>query len=753
MPRAACQITIRGVVQGVGFRPFVYRVAQRHQVCGWVLNDVGGVEVHAEGAAADVAAFIEELRSNPPPAATIANFAVREVDPRNHTTFEIRGSQRESSPTVRISPDLAVCTDCLRELNDPADRRYRYPYINCTNCGPRYSIIRRLPYDRANTTMAAWQLCQPCREEYENPLDRRYHAQPTACETCGPGYCLIDEEEHLRDSRSAVLSAAERLREGAILAIKGIGGYHLACDAGNAIALVALRTRKFRKEKPFALLARDLDTARRIVDLSAEHERLLLDRARPIVLAPAKEEWPLVAPDNAALGIMLPYTPLHDLLFDAGAPKLLVLTSANRSSEPIAYRDDDAQARLTGIADAFLIGQRPIARRVDDSVVAVRDGRPLMVRRARGYAPAAVCLLPAERPILALGADLKNAVTLVVAGQAFTSQHLGDLDEHETSLSFEDTVRDLLAMYEVDASELMVAHDMHPQFVSTRFAAAWPAAQRRSVQHHEAHIASVLAEHGLLDEPVLGVAFDGTGYGRDHAIWGGEFFVGSVRGGFERRAKLRPVMMPGGDAAARFPVQAAAGYLSELDDLPDMMAEPFSFSDRFKAARALVAKNVRCHLSTSMGRLFDAVAALVGFTRETSFEGQAAIWLEHQARRASPQPAYAFSDLDWRPLLSQILADRFAGRDPGEIAAAFHAALADATADQAVRLCRQYKLNRIAFSGGVFQNDLLWELLRERLSQFPDIQPLTNSAVPVNDGGISLGQAALAAVNANGENE
>ncbi|HEX7378553.1 MAG TPA: carbamoyltransferase HypF [Pirellulales bacterium] len=745
-PRAACQITIRGVVQGVGFRPFVYRAAQRHHVRGWVLNEVAGVEVHAEGAAADVAAFVEALRADPPPTATITDFVVREVAPLNHAAFHIRESRRASAPTVRIAPDLAVCADCLRELNDPTNRRYRYPYINCTNCGPRYSIIHRLPYDRANTTMVAWQLCPCCREEYNNPLDRRYHAQPTACEKCGPGYRLIEGSGRLNDSCAAVRAAAEKLRAGAILAIKGVGGYHLACDAGNRGALIALRERKFRKEKPFALLAQNLDAARRVANLSAEHERLLVDRARPIVLAPAKEPWPLVAPDNSSLGVMLPYAPLHELLFAAGAPDLLVLTSANRSSEPIAFRDDDAQSRLTGIADAFLVGERPIARRVDDSVVAVRDGRPLLVRRARGYAPAAVCRLPAERPILALGADLKNAVTLVVAGQALTSQHLGDLDEQETNLSFETTVRDLLSMYGVDEGELTVAHDMHPEFFSTRFATAWPAERRRAVQHHEAHIASVLAEHGLLEESVVGVAFDGAGFGKDGAIWGGEFLVGGVRGGFERRAWLRPVMLPGGDAAARFPAQAVAGYVAQLDGLPDMTARPFSFPDRFKAARALVAKNVRCHQSTSIGRLFDAAAALVGFTRETSFEGQAAIWLEDQARRAAPQAAYMFADLDWRPLLSQIVADRLAGRDPCEIANAFHAALADATIERAVAICRRTGLNRIAFSGGVFQNNLLWERLRERLLQLPDIQTLTNSAVPVNDGGISLGQAAMAAL-------
>jgi hydrogenase maturation protein HypF len=555
---------------------------------------------------------------------------------------------------------------------------------------------------------------------------------------------LVEASARIRESQAAIARAAALLRSGGILAVKGIGGYHLACDAGNSSALAALRERKYRKEKPFALMARDLEAARRLVKLSGDHERLLLDRARPIVLVPARAELPLVAPDNDALGIMLPYAPLHHLLFDGGAPDLLVLTSANRSSEPIAYRDDDAQARLASIADAFLIGERPIARRVDDSVVAVRDGRPFMVRRSRGYAPAAVCRLPADRPILALGADLKNTITLVVDGQALVSQHLGDLDDFETSLAFEETIGDLLSMYEVDCARLTLVHDLHPQFVSTRFAASLPATRRVAVQHHQAHVASVMAEHDLLDEPVIGVAFDGTGYGIDGTIWGGEFFVGSVRSGLERRAWLRPVRMPGGDAAARFPVQAAAAYLAELDELPDLSGEPFLFPARFDAARNMVAKNVRCHVSSSMGRLFDAVAALAGFTREATFEGQAAIWLEHQARRVGPQPAYPFAGLDPRPLFKAVLADRLSGRDPAEIAAAFHAALADATVETIASLSRSYGVDLVAFSGGVFQNDLLWELIKRRLETSPAVRLLTNSAVPVNDGGISLGQAALA---------
>lgn len=753
--RIARRISIRGVVQGVGFRPFVYRLAQRHGVAGWVWNGHAGVEIHAEALADRVTAFCKELRSAPPPAASIAEFRVCETPPQGLPDFQILASRRDASPTVRISPDLTICDDCLRELSEPSDRRWHYPYINCTNCGPRYSIIQSLPYDRANTTMAAWLLCPACRVEYEGPLDRRYHAQPTACGECGPGYYLVEQpfSASVQEpgagpavTATAIRRAAELLQAGAVVAIKGIGGYHLACDANQPAATAALRQRKYRKEKPFALLARDLAEARRLLFLTHAHEELLLDRARPIVLAPARLELPSVAPDNAQLGVMLPYSPLHHLLFEAGAPSPLVLTSANRSSEPIAYRDEEALERLSGIADAFLIGERPIARRVDDSVVAVRDGRPLMVRRARGYAPASVCRLPIERPILALGADLKNCVALAIEGEVLVSQHLGDLDDYETRLAFERTVSDLLTMYDVDLAQLTVAHDLHPQFHSTRFAQALPAACRVAVQHHHAHITSVMAEHSFFDEPVVGVAFDGTGYGTDGTIWGGEFFTGSLREGFQRRAWLRPAWLPGGDSAARFPVQCAAGFLAELDDLPDMTAPPFLFPRRFKLAQAMLAKHVRTFASSSMGRLFDAVAALLGFTRETTFEGQAAIWLEQQALRAAGQPAYPLPDLDWRPLIQAVVGDRRAGRDPCEIAASFHAALAAATAQQIELLCREHRVRTVVLSGGVFQNELLWRLLLGHLAELPELRLLTNSAVPVNDGGICLGQAALAAM-------
>ncbi len=728
----------------MGFRPFVYRIAQRLGVAGWVSNGSAGVEIHAEAASSQLEAFLGALRADPPPASTIAEFVICDAAPLGFVEFEIRASRREAAPTVRISPDLAVCEACLRELSDADNRRRGYAYINCTNCGPRYSIVRALPYDRANTTMAGWELCPQCQREYDDPLDRRYHAQPTACALCGPGYQMLFEGQ-TSAGEAAIRQAAALLREGKIVAVKGIGGFHLACDAANDEAIGALRSRKFRKEKAFALLVRDLDQARSLVHSSTPHEELLVAAARPIVLAPARDDWPFVAPDSSQLGVMLPYAPLHHLLFEYGAPAPLVLTSGNRSSEPIAYRDDDALERLSGIADAFLIGERPIARRVDDSVVAVRAGRPFMVRRSRGYAPAAVCQLAAREPILALGADLKNSVALVVDGQAFVSQHIGDLDDVETRTALGETVRELLAMYEVDPSRLTVVHDLHPQYYCSRFAAQLPAARHVAVQHHHAHIASVLAEHDLLEERAIGVAFDGTGYGFDGTIWGGEFFAGSVRDGFERLAWLRPVRMPGGDAAARFPVQAAAGFLSELSSLPDMTQGPFYFPERFAGALALAAKNVRTFRSSSVGRLFDAVAALVGFTRETTFEGQAAIWLEHLAEQCPPQPAYPFPELDWRPLLEAIIADRLTGRDGREIAAAFHASLATAAAEQITRLCSEHRLRLAVCSGGVFQNDLLWNMIADHLARAPEIRLLTNSSVPVNDGGICLGQAALAA--------
>jgi len=768
--RRARVIHIRGIVQGVGFRPFTHRLARRFALGGWVKNGGDGVEIFAEGSPDALDAFARALVSEAPPAARIASTDVADAGCCGLQSFEIRESAGAARPTVRIAPDLAVCDACLRELFDPADRRYRYPYINCTDCGPRYSIVRSLPYDRAATTMAPWPMCDLCAAEYHDPADRRFHAQPVACHACGPTYLFRDGDGIHARAYGAVVAAAAHLRAGKIVAIKGIGGYHLACDARNAGAVRALRERKFRKERPFAVMASDVATARTLVTMTSDvgtartlgttgvasddaaaddaasddvaFEAQLLSSARPIVLAPARAVFDDVAPDNRELGIMLPYAPLHHLLFEAGAPNVLVLTSANRSSEPIAYDDDDALASLAGIADAFLIGERPIARRLDDAVVRIGAGEPAILRRGRGFAPVAVATLPATRPILALGGDLKNALALVVDGAVFASQHIGDLDHRSAREACEATIRDLCAIYAVRTEELLVVHDAHPQYVSTAIAQEL-GAQTIAVQHHRAHVASVIAERGEWDANVLGVAFDGTGYGDDGTIWGGEFFTGSVQHGFERITHVRRAQLPGGDAAARFPVAAAAGYLAELDDVPDLTQAPFFFGPRYTAARELIARNVRCFPTTSMGRLFDTVAALLGFTRPMTFEGQAAMWLEHLAAAAAHGPhggydlAIVEDELDYRPLLRMIVADRVAGREPTQIAAAFHAAVAEAI----VAVARHHGEVPVACSGGVFQNGLLCEMLRARLGA----RAWFNAVVPSNDGGLALGQAALAA--------
>ncbi|MBZ5523105.1 MAG: carbamoyltransferase HypF [Acidobacteriia bacterium] len=750
MPLSACSIRVHGVVQGVGFRPFVYRLAQTNGLAGWVLNGEQGVEIYIEGGESGLQQFLRDLRNTAPPAAQIAEIEIAEAQPQGLGTFTIRDSSRLDRPTVRISPDLAVCDECLAELFDSGDHRYLYPYINCTNCGPRYTVILSLPYDRPNTTMKSWPLVKDeyCGRQYYDPGDRRFHAQPVACADCGPGFTLREGADETAQGKPAIVAAAQLLRAGRILAIKGLGGYHLACDALNAESVSALRDRKYRKEKPFAIMVKNLEGARSLVELSAQAEALLTSIARPIVLAPAKLEIPGVSPDNNELGVMLPYTPLHHLLFASGAPDVLVMTSANRSNEPIAYEDQDALERLAGIADAFLIGERPIARRVEDSVVRGGVFGPAILRRSRGYAPGAVAKLPISRPVLAVGADLKNAVTLVVQGQAFVSQYIGDLEHYQAHRAFTEVIQDLVAMYDVRWPDVLLVHDAHPQYLSTAHALTLPAGSRAGVQHHRAHIASVLAERGAWEKQVLGVSFDGTGYGDDGTIWGGEIFAGSVKTGFTRVAHLRQAALPGGDAAAHYPVQAAAGFLAQLQQLPDLLAEPFSFDRRYAVARQLVDKGVRSFATTSMGRLFDTAAALLGFTRGISFEGQAAMWLEQMARNVRIEDVYPFpligEELDFRPLIAAVVRDRIAGRQPGEIARAFQRGIAQGLSDALRQLGRIMKIDTVVLSGGVFQNELLLEDLKALLSPEP-LEIWTNQAVPANDGGISLGQAALAA--------
>lgn len=747
MPNA-CSIRVRGVVQGVGFRPFVYRLARANTLAGWVLNGDQGVEIHLEGAAHDMEAFVRDMRSKHPSASTISEIEVEPAHCEGLNEFIIRESHRAGCPTVSISPDLPVCADCLNECSDRSDQRYRYPYINCTNCGPRYSVILSLPYDRDNTTMRDWPMDAHCDAEYHDPANRRFHAQPVACPACGPNFSLHQDESQVANGWGAIQKTAELLCDGKIVAIKGLGGYHLACDARNPAANAALRERKYRKEKPFAIMARDIEVASRLVALTPDGEALLTSLARPIVLAPARLELEGVAPENHDLGVMLPYTPLQHLLFAAGAPEALVMTSANRSSEPIAYEDADALERLAGIADAFLIGERPIARRVDDSIARAGAFGPVILRRSRGYAPSAVARLPIKRPVLALGADLKNTVTLVVDGQAFVSQHIGDLTHYQAFHAFTETIKDLISMYDIDTGDLLLVRDCHPQYVSTSHASALPIQEVRAIQHHRAHLASVLAERGEWEKKIVGVSFDGTGFGDDGSIWGGEIFVGSLESGFEPASHLRAAVLPGGDSAAKYPVQAASGFLAQIDSLPDLTRPPFNFGSRYQDAMQLIHRDVRTFSTTSVGRLFDAAAALLGFVRESTFEGQAAIWLEQLARGASDLEAYPFpitgGDLDFRPLLDAVIRDRLHGRALPEIAHSFQRGVAAGLAQVVVQLCLSRAIDTVVFSGGVFQNELLLQDMRSLLEPHR-LEIWTNHAVPPNDGGISLGQAALAA--------
>jgi len=746
--KIAQRIRIYGVVQGVGFRPFVFRKAKRWKLSGWVRNGESGVEIHVEGDADAIQQFVQDITDRYPSSAKITNLEIKDAPLQEAADFKILASTLHNRPTVQIPADLAVCPKCLSELFDPANRRFLYPYINCTDCGPRYTVIERLPYDRPYTTMHMWSMCPACSAEYYDPVDRRFHAQPTACPDCGPHYHVQGQDGEIHGDEKAIKKTAELLRSGLIVAIKGLGGYLLACDAENEEAIWELRRRKRRGEKPFALMVKDLETARAFIDICAEEENLLTSSARPIVLARARRLLPGVAPDNSDLGVMLPYTPLHHLLFHFDAPEVLVMTSANRSSEPIIYDDEEAIKALEGIADAWLIGERPIARRVDDSVVRVSPFGPTVLRRARGYAPLPAAQLPSDRPVLAVGADLKNTITLVVNGQAIMSQHLGDLMKYEAYMSFEQTVHDLLSMYDVRLQETIVAYDLHPDYQSTAFAHNLEAYQHIGIQHHRAHVASVLAERNALDKRVIGVAFDGTGFGDDGAIWGGELFVGSAAEGLKRRGHLRYAMLPGGDAAARMPLQALAGFFVDDPKWAINVGKQLSFPERFFTAVKMVEKQLRTFPTTSVGRLFDAAAALLGFTGPISFEGQAAIWLEHLARTAPLEKVYSFpwngKELDYRPFLKEMAEDRLKGKDAAVIARAFHRSVAEGIFRSVRSLGAAYEIDTVVLSGGVFQNSLLLADLKELFFE-SDMHIWVGEEVPPNDGGISLGQAALAA--------
>jgi hydrogenase maturation protein HypF len=750
-------ISIQGVVQGVGFRPFVYGLASTVGLGGSVRNNGGGVMIEVEGEPPQLDEFIQALRTRPPPLARIDRIEWRRQRPRGQRRFEIKPSDSTQPQAIFICPDVATCDDCLVELFDARDRRWRYPFINCTNCGPRLTIIQGAPYDRGRTTMAGFEMCPDCRREYENPLDRRFHAQPIACPRCGPRLALLDKAGTPLPCDDPIAAVARALREGMIVAIKGLGGYHLACDAGNGSAVAQLRQRKHRDEKPFAIMVRDVEAAARICELGDQERDLLRSPRRPIVLLRKRAGAGIadvVAPGNPRLGVMLPYTPLHHLLLAERDGQPLVMTSGNRSDEPIAYEDEDALQRLGDIADLFLTHNRPIHVRCDDSVTRViaKDESP--IRRSRGYAPQPVALpMDCPQPILAVGGQLKNAFALGRDRQAFISQHMGDLDDLRTLEAFERDIELYQQLFAIDPATIV--HDLHPDYASTRYA------QRRqkqngvlllAVQHHHAHLASCMAENGL-NEPVIGVIFDGTGYGTDAAVWGGEFLVGDYAG-FGRAAHLRYVRMPGGETVIRQPWRMALAHLLDAG-LDSSLLENRVDRTALRLARTMLERDLNSPRTSSAGRLFDAIASLAGVRDTVSYEAQAAMQLEWLAADTPADGSYPFelgapvdaeqpTVIDTRPLIRAATADAGRGVAAAIIARRLHDTLAQIIRAGCSQIRRRTGISRIVFSGGVFMNELLATEARRQLVE-DGFAVYQHRLVPPNDGGLCLGQLAIAA--------
>ncbi len=744
-------IAVNGTVQGVGFRPFVYGLASRLELRGFVKNQASGVTIEVEGEAAPLDQFLNSLVSDSPPLAHIDRLTWQRQFPIGDRQFRIESSECGALGPIAISPDIATCGQCLAELFDTRDRRYRYPFINCTNCGPRLTIVTSAPYDRERTTMAGFEMCPACRAEYENPADRRFHAQPTACPVCGPALKILDSTGNAIETSDPVDLIVEVLREGKIAAIKGIGGYHLACDAGNSAAVGKLRGAKRRDEKPFAAMVRDIDQAAVLCEMDDCEQELISSAHRPIVLMRKRSRINIaneIAPGNPFLGVMLPYTPLHHLLMhDMGAP--LVMTSGNRSDEPIAIDEDGAIEQLTGIADVFLIHNRPIHVRCDDSVTRIVGGIESPIRRSRGYAPASIPLpIACPAPILAVGGQLKATFALGDDRRAILSHHAGDLDHFE---GFEAFKRDI-ALYEqlFSLTPAIIAHDLHPDYASTRYAMERDDIRRIAIQHHHAHMASCMAENGL-DEPVIGVTFDGSGLGTDGAIWGGEFLVGDYRG-FDRAAHLQYVGLPGGEKAIHEPWRMAAAHLMDAN------AGCAAFEKRIDAGslrtiRAMLSRRFNSPPTSSIGRLFDAVASLIGLRDTVSYEGQAAMELEWLASSVPADGSYSFEIddanpgiiiINVHPLIRAVAKDVDAGVDPARIARRFHSTLVAMISQVCAQIRKTAGIDAVVLSGGVFMNSLLSVETSDRLSS--DVfRVYRHRLVPPNDGGLSLGQIAIAA--------
>ena len=749
------QISVRGVVQGVGFRPFVYQLATKHNLKGWVLNTSGDVKIEVEGDREALDKFLSELERMAPPLARIEGITIAGASPKGYTHFEIRHSLAEEGKYQLVSPDIATCDACKRELLSPEDRRYRYPFTNCTNCGPRFTIIEDIPYDRPKTTMRRFKMCPDCQREYDDPVDRRFHAQPNACPRCGPFLELVSGSGEKIACPDVIAEASRLLREGKILAIKGLGGFHLACDATNGEAIQTLRDRKRRPYKPLAIMLATLEQIKEHCFVSKEEEKLLTSPECPILLLRWKDDSSVsrkVAPELKYLGVMLAYTPLHHVLLrETGLP--LVMTSGNISEEPIAKDNDEALRRLKGIADFFVVHNRDIYARYDDTVAFVEGGRMQLVRRARSYAPYPIHLPFRAKEILACGAELKNTFCLTKENYAFISQHIGDMENLETLEHFENTIELYQKLFRIKPQ--ILAHDLHPEYLATKFA------KERAgeftlvpVQHHHAHIVSCMVENGV-EEPVIGVAFDGTGYGSDGTIWGGEFLIADYKG-FERVGHLEYVPLLGGAAAIERPYRMAFSYIYALLG-ESILAQDLHFLraiDQYEkeVMKRQLERRINCPLTSSCGRLFDGVSALLGIRQKVDYEAQAAIELEMAAPDdfigINPYP-FVIAEQDGvkivklSELFRAIIHDVENSLPVSTISAKFHRTIAQMVIQMCQRIAAERGIRKVALSGGVFQNRLLLNLAADLLEQ-EGFVVLTHSLVPTNDGGISLGQAVIA---------
>lgn len=749
-------IHINGIVQGVGFRPFIYNLAHNHNLAGWVRNSSSGVDIEVTGEAPALDAFVMEIHASAPPLAQIDSVKVHDIEPHGFDGFKIIHSQDNPEDFIPISPDMAVCDDCRNELFDPHDRRFRYPFINCTNCGPRFSIIKEIPYDRPKTTMAAFEMCPSCRAEYENPADRRFHAQPVACPDCGP-HVWLEQTPGVQDSagEDAIKAARQCLMDGKILAIKGLGGFHLACDATNQAVVRRLREKKHRPAKPFALMAFDLETVRDYIQLTPAAEKLLTSPQAPIVLMPAHKDTdiaPGVAPGNNKLGFMLPYTPLHLLLMEPGPdfPKVLIMTSGNLAEEPVIHQNQVAREKLIDIADAFLMHNRPIHRRIDDSVLTEVEGQPYPIRRARGFAPTPISTAQALPQVFAAGPEMKNTFSLTRNKYAFISHYIGEMENWETFQDYQQAIRDYQSLFRIQPQA--IGYDLHPDYAATRYALEriqTESLEGYPVQHHHAHLAACMVEHHIdPQQKIAGLIFDGTGFGTDGTIWGGEVLIGNTLE-CSRTYYLKPVPLPGGDVAIHKPARMALSTLWTYglpwsEDLAPVKA--LSAQER-EILRTQLEKNINTPLTSSMGRLFDAVSALIGVRMEISYEAQAAIELEALAE-ADELGYYPWRldgpQINLKETLEAILEDLSGGASQATISARFHNTIAQLSLAIAKLIRETYHIKEIALSGGVWQN--LYLLKRTTaLLRDAGFAPLIHHRSPPNDECVSLGQAAVTA--------